>query len=164
VTDPSATSDPVGGEPPATGFTPPPPPPSAAGFVPGASNFMGHEVSTPGRRFVAMLVEAALAIVTLGIGWLIWAVVLWSQNTGQTPAKKVMKMRCVRTDTGETADFGTMAMRELVGKTLLGNVTCGIVTIVSGVMILGETRQGVWDKLANTIVVEDPDERLAPQQ
>lgn len=120
----------------------------------------GLPVSSAGKRLGAYLLDGVLLLVTLGIGWVIWSVIVWSK--GQTPAKALMGMRCVRTDTGRSATWGTMALRELVGKGVIGSVTFGITTLVSCFMILGAARQGVWDKVASTVVVDDPDGRLAP--
>jgi uncharacterized RDD family membrane protein YckC len=69
-------------------------------------------------------------------------------------------MRCVRTDDGRSATWGTMALRELVGKGILGSLTFGITTLVSCFMVLGASRQAVWDRVASTVVVDDPDGRL----
>jgi uncharacterized RDD family membrane protein YckC len=117
-------------------------------------------VSSAGKRFGALLLEGLLFIVTLGIGWLVWSLVVWAK--GQTPAKSLLGMRCVRTDTAMAATWGTMALRELVGKAILGNVTFGLTTLVSAIMILvdDERRQGLWDKIAATVVVDDPEGRL----
>jgi uncharacterized RDD family membrane protein YckC len=117
-------------------------------------------VSSAGKRFGAYLLDGLLIIVTLLIGWLIWSLVLWSK--GQSPAKSILGMRCVRTDTGQAATWGTMALRELVGKGILGYVTIGITTLVSAIMILAdsERHEGLWDKIASTVVVDDPEGRL----
>jgi uncharacterized RDD family membrane protein YckC len=151
MTDPSAAPPP----PPEGGFAPPPPP-SAAPGVPGAA----LQLSTPGKRFGAFLLEIVLMIVTLIIGWLVWWIIAWGK--GQTPAKAVLKMRCVRVDENRPATFGEMAMRELIGKSLLANVTFGISTIVGGVMLITDdtNRQAVWDKIAGTTVVEDPNNQF----
>jgi uncharacterized RDD family membrane protein YckC len=119
-------------------------------------------LSSAGKRFGAWLLEALLIVVTLVIGWVIWSLIVWAK--GQTPAKSLLGMRCIRTDTGRGATWGTMALREFVGKGVLGNATFGITTVVSAIMILAdaERHQGIWDKLASTVVVEDPDGRLAP--
>lgn len=109
--------------------------------------------SSAGRRFGAFLLEVLLSIVTLGIGWLIWSLIVWAD--GRTPAKALMGMRVVRSDTGEVASWGTMALREVVGKWILGNLTFGVTTIVGGLMILGESREAIWDKIATTVVVDE---------
>ena len=121
----------------------------------------GLPVSSAGKRFGAYLLECVLAFFTLLIGWFIWSLIVWSK--GQTPAKSLLGMRCVRTDTGASATWGTMALRELVGKSIIGSITAGITTIVSCFMILGASRQGIWDKVATTTVVDDPEGRLAPR-
>jgi uncharacterized RDD family membrane protein YckC len=115
----------------------------------------GAPISTGGRRFAAFLLEILLSIVTLGIGWLIWSLIVWGD--GKTPAKALMGMRVVNSETGQVATWGTMALREVVGKWILGNVTFGITTVVGGIMILGESRQAIWDKIATTVVVDEVD-------
>ncbi len=121
---------------------------------------VGAPLSSAGKRFGGDLLEGLLVVVTLGIGWLIWSLIVWSK--GQTPAKALLGMRCVATDTGRAASWGTMAMREIVGKGILGGVTFGVTTLVSCFMVLGDTHEAVWDKIAKTIVVDDPDGRLLP--
>lgn len=147
--------------PPASGMPPPPAPAPAGGFAPPpAPQAMGAPgglaLCTPGKRFGAWLLEGLLIIVTLVIGWLVWWIIAWGK--AQTPAKQVLKMRCVRVDENRPASFGEMAMREIVGKTLIANVTFGISTIVGGIMLLSDdrNRQALWDKIAGTTVVEDP--------
>jgi uncharacterized RDD family membrane protein YckC len=123
------------------------------GGVPGQPAIVGgRPVSSAGKRFGGYLLEAVLLVVTLVIGWIIWSLIVWGK--GQTPAKAVLGMRVVRTDTGHDATWGTMALREFVGKGILCSL-CGILTIISGFMILSQTRQGIWDKIASTVVVDD---------
>lgn len=106
-----------------------------------------------GKRVAAVAADVVLAVVTLGIGWLVWSLISWSK--GQTPGKSLLGLRCVRTDTGDVASWSTMAKRELLGKTLLGTVTAGVAGLVSCVLVLGSSRQGLWDKVAGTLVVDD---------
>lgn len=135
------------------------PPPYPVGYgQPGGA--VTAPLSSAGKRFGANLLDGVLMLFTLFIGWVIWSLVIWSK--GQSPGKALLGMRCVRTDTGRCATWGEMALRELVGKAILGAITSGITTIISGFMILGASRQGIWDKIANTVVVDDPDGRLAP--
>ena len=51
-------------------------------------------LASKGRRFGAYLLEIPLTIVTLGIGYIIWMLIVWAR--GQTPAKQLLKMRVVR--------------------------------------------------------------------
>ncbi|MGH9210302.1 MAG: RDD family protein [Acidimicrobiales bacterium] len=107
------------------------------------------------RRFGALMLELLLIAVTMFAGWFVWSLRTWAR--GQTPAKSLLSMRCVRIETAHVANWRTMALREFVGKGLLGAVTAGVTVVVSGVMILRMPRAGLWDRFAGTTVVDDPD-------
>ena len=122
-------------------FATPPPPPSSSGVVP----------CDNGVRFGAFALDFLLIVVTCGIGWLIWSIVLWGQAT--SPAKKMLGLSVVDLQTGAPATMQQMLLRELLGKIVLGWVT-GLVGIISAVLILIQpTRQGVWDYISRTTVV-----------
>jgi uncharacterized RDD family membrane protein YckC len=129
--------------------SPPPPPPStnsgsfSAGVVPCGN----------GVRFGALLLDSLLFVVTCGIGWLIWDIVLWQQSTSQ--AKKMLKLKIVDINTGAPASMVQMLLREGLGKIMLSAIT-GIVGIVSAILILVvPSRQGVWDFIAKTTVIRE---------
>ena len=121
-----------------------------------------------GRRFGAFLLDGVLTVLTCGIGWLIWSVVLWQQST--SPAKKMLKMRVVDARTGAPATMNQMVMRELVSKLVLVvglnylGLSVGIdmavglgnlVTLASAVMVLATApRRAVWDHIAGTVVTD----------
>jgi uncharacterized RDD family membrane protein YckC len=109
-------------------------------------------VASTGKRVGALLLDGLLAVCLLGIGYMIWMLLLW--RNGQTPGKKLLGLQVRSTETGEIAGFGTMALREIIGKSMLGSITFGITYLVSIFTILGATHQGVWDKVAKTQVVE----------
>ena len=129
---------------------PPPPPPNNSGsFSAGA----GAVPCGNGVRFGALLLDSLLFVVTCGIGWLIWDIVLWQQST--SPAKKMLNLKIVDINTGAPASMVQMLLREGLGKIVLSAVT-GIVGIVSAVLILVvPSRQGVWDFIAKTTVVRE---------
>lgn len=105
------------------------------------------------KRLGAYLLELVLIFVTLVIGWLVWSLIVWGQ--GQTPAKQILHLRVVQADTGQRATFGTMVLRELVGKWLLGFIP--LYTIVSAIFVIVDDRsQALWDKIASTVVIDDP--------
>ncbi len=86
------------------------------------------------------------------------------EHNGQTIGKQVLKVRSVRAD-GHAMDLRTAAVREFVGKTLLGLLP--FYTIVDSFFPLADARrQAIHDKLARTFVVTAdavPDfDRLAP--
>ena len=129
--------------------SPPPPPPSnnsgsfSAGVVPCGN----------GVRFGALLLDSLLFVVTCGIGWLIWSIVLWQQST--SPAKKMLNLKIVDINTGAPASMVQMLLREGLGKIVLSAIT-GIVGIVSAILILVvPSRQGVWDYISKTTVVRE---------
>jgi uncharacterized RDD family membrane protein YckC len=137
--------------------SPPPPPPSnnsgSFGAGAGAGAGVGVVPCGNGVRFGALLLDSLLFIVTCGIGWLIWDIVLWQQST--SPAKKMLNLKIVDINTGAPASMVQMLLREGLGKIVLSAIT-GIVGIISAVLILVvPSRQGVWDYISKTTVVRE---------
>ena len=66
--------------------------------------------ATPQHRLGGFALDIGLAIVTFGIGWFIWSLVIWAE--GLTPAKQILKMRVIASETGRKATWGHMAIRE----------------------------------------------------
>jgi uncharacterized RDD family membrane protein YckC len=123
----------------------------------------GVRLSSAGRRLGEYLLDTLLLIVTLFIGWFIWSLIVWKD--GQSPAKLLLGMRVIKRETGTPATFGTMAMRELLGKTLImgliGVATIGIGSLILNFMLVWDReRQQLWDKVAGTLVVDDPQRLL----
>ncbi len=143
--------------PPPLGLPYPPGPPLAAVVVP-----EGTTISSRGRRFLGALLTLLLVIVTLGIGYIIWTMIVWSR--GQTPAKQLMNMRVVKVDTGNVATWGDMFIRGFLIDTVLGAIPFfGLIfKLVSALWIFGnDENQRLTDKMVNTIVVDDPHNRYA---
>ena len=72
---------------------PPPPPPTGSGGLGSTGAYYAGGSVVPcdnGVRLGALVLDVLLAIVTCGIGWLIWSIVLWQQST--SPAKKLLKL------------------------------------------------------------------------
>ena len=131
-------------------FSSPPPPPSSNN-----SGSLGTGVVPCGNgvRFGALLLDSLLFVVTCGIGWLIWDIVLWQQST--SPAKKMLNLKIVDINTGAPASMVQMLLREGLGKIVLSAIT-GIVGIISAILILVvPSRQGVWDYISKTTVVRE---------
>jgi hypothetical protein len=61
----------------------------------------GVQLAPVGRRIGAWFLSILLAIVTLGIGYVIWGLIVWGR--AQTPALQVLGMRCWRPETGRVA-------------------------------------------------------------
>ena len=64
------------------------------------------------HRLGAAAVDVGLMIVTLGIGWFVWWLITW--NEGQTPGKKILKLRTYSFATGTVATWGHMSVREFL--------------------------------------------------
>ena len=132
-------------------FSSPPPLPPSNG-----SGSLGSGVVPCGNgtRLWATILDGLLFIVTCGIGWLIWSIVLWQQST--SPAKKMLKLKIVDLNTGAPASMVQMLLREFLGKIVLSTVTSGLTTLVGAVLILVvPSRQGVWDYISKTTVVRE---------
>lgn len=113
-----------------------------------------ERLASPGRRLGGALLSALLVIVTLVIGYLIWAIVCWTKST--TPAKRLLGMQVVNARTGAPATFGEMVMRQVVWQIVLSigsSVTFGILGIVDAFFTFSGTRQRLLDRMANTLVV-----------
>ena len=118
----------------------------------------GVRVASAGRRLGGYLLEIVLVIFTLVIGWLVWALIAF--KNGQTPAKQVLGMRCVKLQKGEAASWGTMFVREVIAKPIIGGLSWFTLGIVNFWLVWDKNTQELWDKMAGTIVVNDPHRAL----
>ena len=169
---------PPGGPPPQPGYIPPAPPvPAGYGYgqpggmivPPGmyfdqASGLMlpqGVELASSGRRIGAYFLAIPLAIVTLGIGYVIWGLIVWAN--GQTPALQVLGMRCWRPEDGRVPGFWWMALREVVGRIAEGILSFITLLISLILMLTRPDRRSLHDLIAGTVVLYDPNKVLAGQ-
>jgi uncharacterized RDD family membrane protein YckC len=81
-----------------------------------------------------------LFMVTLGIGWMIWSLIVWGE--GQTPAKKILKIRVFAADTQRPATWGHMAIREFLLMLAIG-FGVGMLNLLSA-GILGSVAIIAW--------------------
>jgi uncharacterized RDD family membrane protein YckC len=137
-------------------------PPAGYGYgVPGLPPLPpGVELATPGRRIGGWFLDALLAVVTLGIGYLIWTL-FFTWRWGQTPAKQILHMRIYKLETQRAATWGTMFLRQFVGGIVNGIFYIG--WIVSFIFLFtDQMRRTVPDRIAGTIALSDPHDVLAP--
>ena len=62
------------------------------------------------RRLGAIALDSLIYLFTLGIGWTIWAFIV--RGKGQTPGKKILKLRVLNFETGAVANRWHMTIRE----------------------------------------------------
>lgn len=107
------------------------------------------ELASVGRRIGGYFMELLLAIVTLGLGYFIWMLVVWAR--GQTPGKQVLGMYCYRPSSGSTASWGYMLLRWF-GQALESLIPFGFV-ITSIMMIVSDEHKAIHDHIAGTVVL-----------
>jgi uncharacterized RDD family membrane protein YckC len=113
-----------------------------------------HRLVPPGGRLGAALIDAALVLITFGIGWLVWALIVWSN--GQTPGKQLLGHVVADVNTGRPFGWGQMFVRDLLIRgllfSLLGTVTFGVFSIVNACMVFGDGHRTLHDRMAGSIV------------
>jgi uncharacterized RDD family membrane protein YckC len=118
----------------------------------------GVRLSSLGRRFAAYAIDVAIGFVTLGIGWLIWALIVFAR--GQTPGKQLLGMRTLTWATRRRAGWGRMFLRVMVVQSVIMFVA--IITLIGVVVFFwplwDDRNQELWDKVVDTVVVDDQQE------
>jgi uncharacterized RDD family membrane protein YckC len=125
-----------------------------------ASSTPSFRYATFQHRLGAIALDAGLMILTLGIGWIIWSLIIWGD--GQTPAKRILKLRTLNQTNGRTASWGHMAIREfLVPLTvsIASSITAGIAGIawivVEIVFYFTKGQRTMRDYWVKTVVVNE---------
>jgi uncharacterized RDD family membrane protein YckC len=125
-----------------------------------SSNQMVLRYASFQHRLGAIVLDATLIVLTLGIGWVIWSFIVWGE--GQTPAKKILKLRTINFTIGRPATWGHMGVREgLVPITvsIASSVTGGIAyiawVIVEIVFYFTKNQRTLRDYWVKTAVVNE---------
>ena len=69
------------------------------------------------------LFPLVLASAVVSVGYFVWWLI--ALKDGQTPGKKIVGIRAVRADTGETLGWGMMFVREFIVKSLAFGISFG---------------------------------------
>lgn len=123
---------------------------------------IGIHLSSVGKRLGGNLLDAVLMLVTLYLGWVIWAAIVFSR--GQTPAKQLLGMRTIDLRRGTKASWGKMFLREVVAKTVIAFLAAFTLFIILFWLVWDKSKQQLWDKMVGTIVVDDANRVLDPQR
>ena len=78
-------------------------------------NEPGPQLASQGRRLAGAVLDGAIFVLTLGIGWVIWYLI--AARHGQSPAKRLLGMRVIRED-GAAATLGWMLIRDLAVRVI----------------------------------------------
>ncbi len=135
-------------------------------FAAGDSNTIlppGVSIANPWIRLGSYVLEIVLIIVTLYIGWSIWAYM--TAASGQTPAKRVLKLRVIEASTLRPVGFAKMFWV----RGLLAGIIAQIAIICTlGVLIFmpfwDKQKQNIWDYVSGTYVVSDPNDAWQTKQ
>ena len=115
----------------------------------------GVTVASPWLRLGATILEPLLGFVTLGIGWIIWALMIVGR--GQTPAKSLLGLRVISTATLRPVGFAWMFWVRYVVAGFLAQIA---IMLTLGVLLFmpfwDRRNQNLWDKISSTYVVLDP--------
>lgn len=156
------------------GYQPAPPLPAGYGYgepgiVPAGMYFdaasgltlpQGTALAGVGRRIGAYFLAIPLFVVTLGIGYVIWGLVLWGRGT--SPALSVLGMRVWRPADNRPASFGVMALREIIGR-IVDGILSFVTELISFIMFVStKERRSLHDMVAGTVVLHDPN-KVIPQ-
>ena len=119
-----------------------------------------QQLAAPETRIYAFLADLAIGFVTLGIGWLIWSAILWSQGT--TPGHKLLHQTIVDEKTLQPLTWDRMAIRELLFKGFIGGIlsslTYGLFYLADALFIFRENRRAIHDHMARTLVIQNDGE------
>jgi RDD family len=121
----------------------------------------GTELASIGRRIGSWFLAIPLTIVTLGIGYIIWGLIVWGR--GQTPTQQVLGMRTWHPESGRRATWGRMALREIVGGIVTGILSLITELLSFILMVTGRERKCLADHIASTVILRDPDNVLAAE-
>jgi uncharacterized RDD family membrane protein YckC len=117
----------------------------------------GTQLASVGRRIGSYFLAGLLVFVTLGIGYLIWGAISWSN--GQTPTQQVLGMQTWRPQTRTNATWGEQFLREL-SRLVYCIPFVGIVSFF--VFASSKDRRSIHDQIGGTIVLHDPNKVLQP--
>ncbi len=110
-------------------------------------------------RFGSWLLERVLTIVTLGIGWIIWAIAL--RGTGQTPAKKMMNLTIWDLETNAPMTLEKMfIMRGIVGGLVAGIALPLTLYVLAFMPFWDKNNRDLHDKVSRSSVIATPGQIL----
>ena len=115
-----------------------------------------QQLASVQARLGSFLLDLGLMVVTLFFGWVIWNLFTW--QTGQTPAKRILKQVVVDARTGEVFTWSRMALREFAVKGAAGNIaggaSNGITFVIDSLFVFRDDRRTVHDLIVGSKVIQ----------
>ncbi len=100
------------------------------------------------------------AFIVAGVGMLAYLAItlMWLSRYGQTVGKRLLKIRIERVD-GTRASLGRLILLRAGITGLLGAIPVfgALISLIDSLMIFGEARRCLHDRIADTVVVEARD-------
>jgi uncharacterized RDD family membrane protein YckC len=118
----------------------------------------GTALAGLGRRIGAFFLAFPLAVVTLGIGYIIWGLIVWGKGT--TPALQVLGCRCWRPEENSVPGWGWMAVRNVIGCFVVERIITLIGLVSFVLMCVNKDRKSLHDMIGGTVVLHDPNKVL----
>jgi hypothetical protein len=121
-------------------------------FDPVSELFLPDGVRLASRQRVAAAWFLGLLLfgVTLGIGYVAWSLFAWEQ--GRSPAQRILSLRCWLPEPRRVAGRKQMALRQIAGFCLNGELLSGFL-----IWLTGKRLRSVGDFFAGTVILHDPD-------
>ena len=108
----------------------------------------GVTTTSARKRLAGFVLDLVLAVATLGIGYLVWTLIVY--RSGRSPAKQLLGMRVIKLKDDRPSGWWRMVAREFFKGLLL-------TVLLSAFWILWDyDNQELWDKMAETLVVDWP--------
>jgi uncharacterized RDD family membrane protein YckC len=115
-----------------------------------------QQLASVQARLGSFLLDLGLMVVTLFFGWVMWNLFTW--QTGQTPAKRILKQVVVDARTGEVFTWSRMALREFAVKGAAGNIaggaSNGITFVIDSLFVFRDDRRTVHDLIVGSKVIQ----------
>jgi uncharacterized RDD family membrane protein YckC len=121
-------------------------------FDPASELFLPQGVRLASRAQVARAWFLGLLLfsVTLGIGYIAWSLFAWGQ--GETPAQRILSLRCWLPESRRVAGRKQTAERQITGFFLNGQLLSGFF-----IWLTSKNLRSVGDFFASTAILHDPD-------
>ena len=129
-------------------------------------SFAQLQTASPGRRLGGWALDTVVATLTLGLGWLIWFLLV--ARRGQTPGKQMLGMYIIRADGTRAGGRYTLVREVLIKELLFGGVIIALgelthpavslllwLTVMLSCLV-DRDRRCLWDKVAATYIAHSP--------